>query len=266
MLLSEWTPYPNDSVSKKKNIVNLPNKILTTEQTLILNKGLSFYPSKTKINKIKFFKDSEEFIRKVRLMEYHQYSDKHPTKETPFMKPQSSNCTPPSGRNVHVDSFVDTARKQCNFFLISNHPTQISNINNNEKHSLNELAKDNSVTIKEADKGGAIVLFNTCDYINGCENLVSDTRNYKNVQPKTLKEFMSEAKNIISNLHGTCAVFLKNTLPDQPKPAVFYGIPKIHKLPEVIKTAMECRNITNENLSDQTAIDIAIEHNILPPF
>ena len=77
---------------------------------------------------------------------------------------------------------------------------------------------------------------------------------------------MSEAKKLISNLHGTCAVFLKNTLPDQPKPAVFYGIPKMHKLPEVIKSVMECRNIINENLSDQTAIDIAIEHNISPPF
>ena len=110
------------------------------------------------------------------------------------------------------------------------------------------------------------MLFNTRDYINSCENLQSDTTNYKNVQPKTLKEFMSEANNLISNLHGTCAVLLKNTLPDQPKPVVFYGIPKIQKLPEVIKTAMECRNIINENLSDQTAIDIAIEHNILPPF
>ena len=77
---------------------------------------------------------------------------------------------------------------------------------------------------------------------------------------------MSEARNLISNLHSTCAVFLKNTPPDQPKPALFHGIPKTHKLPEVIKTVMECRNIINENLSDQTAIDIAIEHNILPPF
>ena len=77
---------------------------------------------------------------------------------------------------------------------------------------------------------------------------------------------MSEAKNIISNLHGTCSMFLKNTQPDQPKPAVFNGFPKIHKLPEVIKTAMECRNIINQNLSDQSAIDIAIEHNILPPY
>ena len=92
------------------------------------------------------------------------------------------------------------------------------------------------------------MLFNTVDYINSCENHRSYTANYKNVQPKTLKEFMSEAKNLISNLHGTCAVFLKNTLPDQPKPAVFYGIPKIHKLPEVIKTTMECRNIIDENV------------------
>ena len=162
--------------------------------------------------------------------------------------------------------FFDTARRQCSIFLINNHPTQISNINNNEKHSLNELANDNSVTIKEADNGDSIVLLNARDYINSCENLLSDTTKYKNVQPKTLKEFMSEAKNLISNLHGTCAVFLKNTLSDQPKPAVFNGIPKIHMLLEVIKTAMECRNIINEILSNQTAIDIAIEYNILPPI
>ena len=199
-------------------------------------------------------------------MEYHQHSDKHPSKETPHMKPQSSNCTPPSGRNVHVDTFVDTSRKQCKMFFINDHRTQISNISNNEMHSLNELSKDNSVTIKEADYGGAIVLLNTRDYVISCVNLLSDTTNYKNVQPRTPKEFMSNVHNLISNLHGTCAVYLKNTLPDQPKPAVFHGIPKIHKIPYVIKTVMKRRNIINVGLSDQTVIDIAIEHNILPPF
>ena len=81
-------------------------------------------------------------------MEYHQHSDKHPAKETLLMKPQSIIWTPPSGRNVHVESFADTARKQCNDFLINNHPTQISSINNNEKDCINELAKDNTVTVK----------------------------------------------------------------------------------------------------------------------
>ena len=110
------------------------------------------------------------------------------------------------------------------------------------------------------------MLRNTRDYINSCENRLSDTTNYKRVQPKTLKEFMGEAKNLISNLHGTCAVFLKNTSPDQPKQTIFYGIPNIHKLPDIRKTYMERRNITDENISGQTAIDISIEHNILPPF
>ena len=189
-------------------------------------------------------------------MEYHQNSDKHPAKEAPLMKPQSNNWTPPSGRNVHVDPFVNAARKQCNYFLINNQPTQISNSNNKEKHSLNELAKDSSVTIKEADKWGAIVLFKTLGYINSCEDLLSDTTNYKKVEPRTLNEFMREAKKLISNLHGTCAMFLKNTLLDQPKPAVFYEILKIHQIPEVIKTVMECRNNIDENLSDQTALTL----------
>ena len=69
------------------------------------------------------------------------------------------------------------------------------------------------------------MLFNALDYINSCENLLLYT---KKVEQKTLMGLMSKAKNLINNLHGACAVFLKNTLPDQPKPAVFYGIPKIH--------------------------------------
>ena len=83
----------------------------------MLNKGLSHSQSKTKIDQTKFCKDNEELVRKVRHMEYHQHSDMHPTKETPFMKPKSINWTPPSGPKVHFDSFVDTAKKQCKFFL-----------------------------------------------------------------------------------------------------------------------------------------------------
>ena len=114
VLLNEWTPYPNDSVSKKNNKVNLSNKILTTEQTIIQNKGLSFCQSKTKI---KFCQDNEVFIRKVRLMEYHQNSDIHYAKETPLMQTTIKQLDFPSSRNVHVNTFVDTARKQWNFFL-----------------------------------------------------------------------------------------------------------------------------------------------------
>ena len=86
--------------------------------------------------------------------------------------------------------------------------------------------KDHRVTIKEADEGGAIELFNSLDYINSCENLWLDTTNYKKAQPRTLTEVTSEAKILINNLHGTCAMFLTNTLPDRPKPAVFHAIPK----------------------------------------
>ena len=103
------------------------------------------------------------------------------------------------------------------------------------------------------------MLINTRDYVNSCENLLSDATIYESGQQKTLTEFMSEAKKLTSNLYGTCAVFKKNSLTDQPKPAVFYEIPKIHKLTEIIKTVMECRNIIDQKFSDQAAIDIAIE-------
>ena len=67
--------------------------------------------SETTIAKIISWQDNE-LIRKVRLTQYHQYSDEHSTSEAPLMKPQTNNWTTPSGRNVHVDSSVDTARKK----------------------------------------------------------------------------------------------------------------------------------------------------------
>ena len=104
-----------------------------------------------------------------------------------------------------------------------------------------------------------------CVYMYPCICMCVYISMYMYVQLGTLKEFMSEAKNLISILHGTCAMLLKSTLPDQAKPAVFHGIPKIHKLPEIMKTVMGCRYIIDANISDQTTIDIAMEYNILPP-
>ena len=60
VLLCEWTLYPNYSVSMKNNIVNLSSKILTSVQTIILNKGLSFCLSETKIDMIIFCPNNEQ--------------------------------------------------------------------------------------------------------------------------------------------------------------------------------------------------------------
>ena len=80
--------------------------------------------------------------------------------------------------HVHIYTYIY-------LYLKNNNPTQISNIHDNEKESINELANDHRVTIKEADKGGTIVLISTLDYTNNCENLLLDTTNYKIVQQKT---------------------------------------------------------------------------------
>ena len=90
--------------------------------------------------------------------------------------------------------FVNTDRKHCNDFLINNNPTQISNINNNEKHSLVELTKDHSVTITEADKICAIVLLSTLDYINSSEKLLLDTTDYKKYNEKHSKSSQRKRK------------------------------------------------------------------------
>ena len=78
------------------------------------------------------------------------------------------------------------------------------------------------------------------DELHGLTNAYTTMKYNTKSTTKTHKEFMCDAINHNSNLHGTCAMFLKKTLPDQPKTAVFHGITKIHRLPYVIKTITEC--------------------------
>ena len=78
LLLTEWTPYPIDSVSRKKILSPYPAKYYPQITQLYYIPIFSL--NKTKMDKIKFCHDNEEFTRKFRHMKYHQYSDKYPAK------------------------------------------------------------------------------------------------------------------------------------------------------------------------------------------
>ncbi|GFR92967.1 hypothetical protein ElyMa_004366400 [Elysia marginata] len=53
------------------------------------------------------------------------------------------------------------------------------NLRNGEKQALNELKKNKNITIKPADKGGAVVVLNTSDYIAECTKQLSNITHYQ---------------------------------------------------------------------------------------
>ena len=63
-----------------------------------------------------------------------------------------------------------------------------SNISGNETKAFNALKNDKTIVIKEADKGGGIVIMNKDFYKNKIEEMLQDDTLYKTAKDACLKK------------------------------------------------------------------------------
>ena len=79
-----------------------------------------------------------------------------------------------SGIDQLPDAEKDLIRASVTSAINSWLPPLRNNITSKEEKALRDLAKDTSVTILPADKGRAVVVMNTNDYIDKINNLLND--------------------------------------------------------------------------------------------
>ena len=115
------------------------------------------------------------FLRKIRLWEY--FDDEENNDESLVKK--KSNFTPPIWRNESLDIYA-TATKKTSCAIASKENKQIKHkITLEQRNAINSLAQDNSIVIKEADKGGGIVIMNTDFYKNKVLEMLTDDSYYQ---------------------------------------------------------------------------------------
>ena len=76
-------------------------------------------------------------------------------------RPQISTKAPPA--SAYFETFATLNEIQLNHSRLMN-PTK-QNITVRKQASIKSLQLDTTITIKPADKGGAVVVMDTCDYI-----------------------------------------------------------------------------------------------------
>jgi hypothetical protein len=107
-----------------------------------------------------------------------------------------------------------------------------SNMSKQERSGLNDLKNIPEITIKKADKGSAIVVMNTCDYIFEAERQLNNKLAYKKLDFDPSKQVCKEIQNILdlmlehNEIDQKCHEYLS---PIDPRPGRFYLLPKIHK-------------------------------------
>ena len=87
------------------NVVNLSNRNITIAEETLLKRGLSFFPT-SKLDEVKLCQSTEIFCRKVRLAEYFDNSNSDNLQPN-HTAHKSSVWTPPPGRNLRIDAFVN---------------------------------------------------------------------------------------------------------------------------------------------------------------
>ncbi|CAJ0954321.1 unnamed protein product [Ranitomeya imitator] len=141
-----------------------------------------------------------------------------------------------SSQNYHAtEAYIDLIQRDIDTILeqhrMGNFPTH-NNISPLEKQALDSLKNNKSITIKPADKGGAIVVQNTTDYSAEILRQLSDTTTYKKIPSyltPTIRSHINAILQIYQSLNmidSKTATFLTNSYPVIP---VIYTLPKIHK-------------------------------------
>jgi hypothetical protein len=204
-----------------------------------LNKGLGFCPTPMNITRVDFHTDVLRLIRSLRLKHHHHTQEStdsiNPTSSpddnatTKFRPP--SQWTPGPNINYNLDLFCNIIESEL-LTQFDNKKRISSNLSVIEQQALKELAQNTNIIIKPADKGGAVVILNKIDYINEANNQLKDKRTYTRLtkditldKQKEINEYLKEClerKWISENEYKYLCTY-------QPRTALFYLLPKIHK-------------------------------------
>ena len=217
---------------------------MTLNQINLLNRGLKFTPTPV-TNNIELKKDLHEFTRKLRLLEFHKDKEENnqnqENSQTPLIK-DKSRFNPPQNQN----KFLDTS---CKFLLNQNIDNENNrkikyNLSKDEWKALKELQQDKNIIIKEADKGGAVVIMNVQHYESMVYEQLNDEKTYlkatSNIDQKTMTQYIKLINKYNSIIKKEEKVYLTsfNYVTSQ-----FYGQPKIHKS-KIINEAIISQNNT----------------------
>lgn len=180
------------------------------------------------------------FCRKLKLKEYFYSEDdetpNQPTSQEKYeIKPLKNPYFQPNMKtSPTLEKFTSLIKSETMQLLTTPNRTK-NNLTTEEKQALISLKSNNEITIKQADKGGKVVIMNTSDYLTACENQLKNKTFYclldhdENIgNAETIKEEINNLRN--NNYINTKE---KNKLSehlDNPRTPLFYGLPKIHKL------------------------------------
>ena len=135
-------------------------------------KGLKFTPTPQRNNALELKEDLYEFTRKLRLLDFFNETDDDA--DDSLVK-NKSTFIPPKHRNHALERYITNLE---NTPLERNNKQCKENISKCQRDAIKSLALDIDIVLKEADKGGAVVIIDKEHYLSMSLDILNDQNNY----------------------------------------------------------------------------------------
>ncbi|CAG2236124.1 unnamed protein product [Mytilus edulis] len=179
--------------------------------------------------------DINNFSRRLRLKE--EFGNKKDHDKS--LVRNKSTYTPRPGKDDYLDTYIETITK----FPVRTRKCK-QNLTRNEQDALKSLKDDDSIIIKEADKGGAIIIMDTDFYKEKVLEQLNDEEYYKQITNNPDKATKKRLKKLIKDYDQCLTEKEIAYLCDfDPKESNFYGLPKVHKSAQIQNTVRDQNNI-----------------------
>ena len=212
-------------------VLVLSEKILTEDQLSALSFGLKFAPTpKDILDPTEFFERFEQQCTRV-----------------------FSNIA--VGSKSHLPKVMQDRVDLMKDKLTNLKPTSFgSNISKGVRTAIEQLRRDKSLTIREADKGSCIVVMDTSSYNEDGKAHLSDTTIYKRLDHDRTQEVIHKAKWALKHyaLLKTIGHYEEGnlyTIPERTRTQELYFLRKVHKNPHGIRPIVSCSSRPTEKIS-----------------
>ena len=217
---------PQQPVILHPKIINLSSIKLTEVQKNVLSKRLKFTPTSVE-NKQELKADIENFTRRLRLIEFFSRDYEDENENDKSIVKNKSNFYPQCNRDKHLDHAVEYLN---NLPLNSEKKKFKSNLTKIECKAIKDLKENDNVVIKEADKGGSVVIMSKEHYMRMVYNQLNDHDTYKRVNPGHDKKVMTFFKKFVAKYNGNLTDKETDYLMNfKFRKSNSYGLPKVHK-------------------------------------
>lgn len=260
---------PSVGLQRGLEVINLSKHFRPTEdQFRVLKKGLTFVPT-PKINremKKQLCMDIQQYHRRLLLTSYFRYRGK--TEPLPFTPkatwtPKLSQVPNQVRKLIRADKYAIKS--------LSWKPLQNSNLNIPERQALVQLQKNKNIVIKPADKGSAVVIMDRIAYVQEAYRQLNQSCYYQKLEEPLYLKTGQKIRKILQKLKDEGFINRKQLAylmgSDNPRPRLFYLLPKIHKDPKSWSIPFETppgRPIVSDCGSDTYATAEYIEHFLNP--